>query len=149
MKNLFLLFLAGVSLFACRSKSDSVAASETISMALPSELPADFVAFYQKFHTDSLYQMGHIIWPLLGQTSVQVDSTHSEKQPTQWQKENWRMHRAVDFSKGDFLQEWTPMSETLLIERIRTTGANYVLERRFAKSGNEWELIYYADMQEM
>lgn len=149
MKNLFLLLLVGVTIVACRPKSGSVSGSEAISLTLPSELPADFAVFYQKFHQDSLYQVAHIVWPLQGQTGVQVDSTHSEKRPTQWQKETWRMHRAVDFSDGDFIQEWTPMSETLLIERIRTKGANYALERRFAKSGAEWELIYYADMQEL
>lgn len=149
MKNLFLLLLVGVAMVACRPKSGSEPAAEAISMTLPSELPADFAVFYQKFHQDSLYQMAHIVWPLQGQTSVQVDSAHSEKRPMQWQKETWHMHHAVDFSDGDFIQEWTPMSETLLIERIRTKGANYALERRFAKSGNEWELIYYADMQEL
>jgi hypothetical protein len=149
MKYLFLLLLVGVTIIACRPKSSSESGSEAVSMTLPSELPADFVVFYQKFHEDSLFQMAHIVWPLQGQTGVQIDSTHSEKRPTQWQKESWRMHRAVDFSKGDFSQEWTSMSETLLIERIRTKGANYALERRFAKSGDVWELIYYADMQEL
>jgi len=38
----------------------------------------------------------------------------------------------------------------MVIERISFVAANYALERRFYLNENgEWELIYYADMQEI
>ena len=53
-------------------------AKESLSKEVSKELPADFVAFYEKFHQDSAYQMAHIIFPLEGYPA-QVDSATDRK----------------------------------------------------------------------
>jgi hypothetical protein len=114
------------------------------------QLPAGFAAFYEKFHQDSLYQLAHISWPLSGETSLDVDSLTTRRVPTNWQKEQWRMHRPVDFSTGDFKRSFIPMGEAIVVEKIRYINAGFGLERRFTRRRDgEWELIYYADMSEV
>lgn len=155
MKNIFLSALAGLLLLgACRqvskdaaSTGNQLAEKQSLTAA---EAPADFQVFYEKFHADSLFQIAHISWPLSGETAVQRDSTAIEKKATTWMLENWRMHRPVDFSTGEFKREWQPLGDAMIIERIRYKAANFGLERRFAKQNNgDWELIYYSDMHEM
>lgn len=47
-------------------------------MLTDARLPADFVEFYRRFHSDSLYQIEHINWPLAGKQARQIDSGHVE-----------------------------------------------------------------------
>ncbi|MCS6928358.1 MAG: DUF4348 domain-containing protein [Saprospiraceae bacterium] len=114
------------------------------------DIPADFVAFYQKFHADSVFQVQHISWPLAGLTTEPApDGTLSSK-PIYWERENWRFQRAVDFSKGEFKQHLHALEGRYVVEVIAYAAAShYALERRFMRrSDGSWELVYYADMQE-
>lgn len=154
MKQFAFFVLALTMLAACKSKTDPsnlpgqpAQTTLTDSAGAP---PPDFQQFYAKFHADSLYQVAHINWPLPGMDVVQTDSSHADLVHKEWQPAEWRMHQAVDFSSGDFEQELQLLGDVMVIERIRTAGANYGLERRFAKRPNgEWELIYYAYMHEI
>jgi hypothetical protein len=130
---------------ACKNQSDTNI-QVTNDMA---GLPEGFMAFYEEFHADSLYQIAHIVWPLEGEKGVQVGDGRVEIQSVEWLPESWKMHRRVDFSKGEYRQELEPVGEIMVIERIYTKLGNYGLERRFAKSpSGEWELIFYGDMRE-
>jgi hypothetical protein len=46
----------------CKPKA-TVTENEPSEEAVPDTLPDDFVEFYDKFHTDSAYQLEHIIFP--------------------------------------------------------------------------------------
>lgn len=154
MKQLIFVVMALVLLAACQSKpnpanlpSQPAETTQTDAGASPS---SDFQQFYAKFHTDSLYQIAHINWPLPGQDVVQSDSMHADLVHKDWQLAEWRMHRAVDFSAGEYEQELQLLGDVMVIERIRSAGTNYGLERRFVKRPNgEWELIYYSYMHEI
>lgn len=123
---------------------------EQTSQLSKGQLPADFLSFYDKFHSDSLFQIDHIAWPLQGVTTEQIDSAQSRKKTVYWEKKNWRMHRPVDFQSGEYKQRWEMLGDLLIIERISYAAANYGLERRFARRDDgAWEMIFYADMQEI
>ncbi len=134
-----------VLFFACRNSS--TVPSKPVSFG---ELPADFRAFYEKFHTDSAFQMTHIEWPLRGETSVQADSAYPERRLASWEPAQWSIQHAVDFRTGEFKGEWEMLGEEFVLERIKYAAANYGLERHFIKrEDGEWQLLFYADMQEM
>lgn len=140
----FFVFCLLLSVFSCKNKP--TASTKT---ATDAQLPAGFMSFYDKFHRDSVFQMSHIQWPLRGETAVQMDSTRREKQLASWEPQTWNLQRPVDFNSGEFKREWETMGEEFVIERIRYAAANYGLERHFMRrEDGEWELIYYADMQE-
>ena len=153
MLRIAIFFATLLPLAACRdtapSSANTPAVTEQTTQAPNSQLPADFNAFYQKFHTDSLYQIAHIVWPLQGLSSVEVDSGRQEKQAIFWEPAKWRMHRPVDFRSGDFKRDLQVLGDELVVERISYVAANFGLERRFVRSSQgEWELIYYSDMLE-
>ncbi|MBL7797874.1 MAG: hypothetical protein JNJ90_15375 [Saprospiraceae bacterium] len=153
MSRITLLFISSLLFAACRgrnaSSSNTPAQSDQTTQVQGDQLPPDFNEFYEKFHADSLYQVAHISWPLQGLTTVQLDSTRQEKQAIYWEKANWRMHRPVNFSSGEFQRKLQVLGDELVVEHISYAAANFGLERRFVRSNQgEWELIYYADMQE-
>lgn len=147
---LFLLCLCSLlALLSCQGGSQSATVpQETTALPADAALPADFVAFYKSFHSDSLYQMAHISWPLQGDVSEQIDSTHYRPKAHTWTPETWRMMR-LNFSPNDFKMETEMLGDGLVIERIRARSVSFGLERRFARQPNgEWELIFYSDVQE-
>jgi hypothetical protein len=141
-----LSFFSLIVLFAACRNSGTPSAG-VVGTATP---PADFMEFYDKFHSDSLYQIAHITWPLQGESTVAVDSMRQRKVLKEWERDSWRMHHPVDFNSREFDRVFENLGDAIVIEKIRYAAANYGLERRFAKrTDGEWELIFYADMQEM
>lgn len=145
----FVIFLLFASLFfSCKNQPKTSIEPEQI-VETTVQLPQDFVDFYERFHKDSLYQMEHIVWPLQGDASEQIDSTHYQKKKTQWQPESWHMQR-LDYNPNDYNRNVQMLGEVVVIERIWAKAANYGIERRFSKqAGGDWALIYYSDLQEM
>jgi hypothetical protein len=110
-------------------------------------LPADFVAFYDKFHTDSQYQMDHIIFPLEGlpNSGVGADTTITERYF--WQRADWKIHNHFTDPSGQF-EHWFVVKDPRIIEHwIAMKGTNLMMQRRFAKLDEEWFLIYYIGMR--
>ena len=95
------------------------------------EIPEEFVSFYEKFHTDSLFQLEHIIFPL----SMKSDST-------KWQKDEWTHHKAFDSQDGAYTREFDNFNG-IIIETIREKNNSFKIERRFSKSSDSYNLIYY------
>jgi hypothetical protein len=145
MRTLYLL-LASIAFFFSNCKNDPKRPEQAKT---ESDLPADFQDFYQKFHADSAYQMAHIQWPLKGETSEPIDSIQHRKVLVSWEPATWRLFQTPDFGSGDFKRELEMVGDVLVVERIRYKAANYGVERHFFKNDqDEWELIFYADMQE-
>jgi len=105
-------------------------------------LPEGFTAFYEQFHQDSAYQMAHIVWPLEGVPDNAGDRLQDRSY--RWQKEDWVMMGAIDYSSGQYQREFLSMGKDIIIEKITHESGRYALIRRFAVVSGEWHLIYYA-----
>jgi hypothetical protein len=126
----FLLILGLMS--GCKSKEQQ---SE-----LPG-LPEDFEVFYVKFHTDSAFQMEHIIFPLEGHVRL-MENQIEIINPISWEKDDWTLHKPFNDHGGTFTQKYI-MTDNVVIEKINDRSNFFRMERRFAKLGDEWSLIYY------
>jgi len=111
-----------------------------------SEIPTGFSEFYEKFHEDSLYQLAHIRFPLEGMPTV---NDNSIPQDFHWEANKWEMHKPFKDDGTDFKRELNVVDSTIVIETIRMRSNEYGMERRFAKFGNDWQLIYYASMNKL
>lgn len=151
MRLRFSLPLLAVICFACNRQpagNTPSQADQTGTAPASENMPPDFLAFYEKFHTDSLYQMSHINWPLQGDKTVPVDSTTLQLREVQWEARNWRMHHA-NFDLNDYRIERQAIGDIMVVERVMAKAVNYGIERRFAKQPDgEWALIFYSDMRE-
>lgn len=107
------------------------------------KLPSDFETFMTQFHTDSLFQMEHITFPLQG-LPMAVDSVEMTNGEFRWQPEDWTLHRPFDNENKEYKQNFTQITEDLIIERVTTNQGDFGMERRFYKMDNGWNLIYYA-----
>ncbi|MEY4904094.1 MAG: hypothetical protein RLZZ292_1909 [Bacteroidota bacterium] len=143
MQKQFLMFFLFASFLACKKKETNTTnnAPQTVN------LPTDFEAFYEKFHTDSLYQLQHISFPLKG-VPMGADSM-SLANGYYFQPEYWVLQHKVDFSDGKYTRDFQLLGENIVTETIMQTDEPYGMQRRFAKLGNEWSLIYYVAMNQV
>lgn len=111
-------------------------------------MPPGFLAFYQRFHNDSVYQLEHIVFPLQGLPSM-ADEEVITSNNYRWEKENWVLHQPFENAEGEFSRSFTKLSDEMVIENIQLAGGGYGMQRRFSKSGDEWFLIYYAGMNQL
>lgn len=127
-------------LAACRPATSG--AEEAV--ALPGDLPAGFLDFYERFMTDSLYQMEHILFPLQGLPD-RADSAIVAGNSFRWRQEDWNMHHPIERSTG-FSIDLKPVTDTYILELIVHHSGQYGMERRWAHMGDGWYLIYYAGL---
>lgn len=122
------LFLISVFISIVSCKNEKISLEE---VQFKEEIPPDFLNFYDQFHGDSIFQMNHIIFPL----QMQSDSTP-------WLKENWTLHKPFSSQSGEFQRKYFHLNG-IVIEQISDSKGYYNIERRFSKSGNSYNLIYY------
>ena len=108
------------------------------------ELPDDFQTFYDKFHTDTAFQLSHIIFPLQGYPAV-TDSAQYVPENFTWAKEKWILHRPFDNAGGEFKRSFLNFND-IITEEISDRSGQFKMLRRFSKMDNEWFLIYYKEM---
>jgi len=94
-------------------------------------IPSDFVTFYNKFHSDSIFQMDHIVFPL-----AQKDDG------TKWQKENWKIHKAFNDQNGAYTRSFDNFNGLIFETIVEKTGA-FKIVKRYSKTNDEYNLIYY------
>ena len=140
------LILAPVILDSCKKKASPDEASLSEEVA-PDTLPDDFVAFYDRFHTDSQYQMDHIVFPLEGMPASTGDDDTLVTERFFWQRNEWKKHNHFTDPSNQF-EHWYQVLDARIIEHwIKMKGTNLVMRRRFAKLDDEWFLIYYSGLR--
>jgi hypothetical protein len=133
---------------SCKSGGNN-APAEAATEAPVDTLPGDFVAFFNRFHDDSVYQMEHILWPLEGLPAAVVDGEDIPSERYYWQKSNWKKHNHFTDPGGNF-DQWYEVANDRFIEHwIQLKGTNMYMRRRFAKLDDGWFLIYYQGLRPM
>jgi len=132
----FSVFFLALVLFSCGNQIEEQVVEET------SPNVDDFEAFYDKFHSDSIYQKAHVLFPLQG-LPTNADTTILKQGNFYYQEEDWITQNRLP-ANSDFQSTILPIDSALVIERILHQSGQYAMERRFAKMDGEWMLIYYA-----
>lgn len=139
-----LLVVLVFMLIACKPANLETKTSEPVEDMSDMKIPEDFRTFYDRFHSDTSFQLEHIVFPLSG---IPANSdTLTAGTNYKWQKEGWRWHRPIDPTLTGFEQEWQMLTQDLIIETISQRSAGFGMMRRFAKMDTGWMLIYYAGM---
>lgn len=141
-----------ILLFSCKTDSSSTKGGGKVEAIDDNVLSVseDFILFFDKFHEDSVFQKKHIEFPIPG-----LPNNASLEQINDgffWEASNWKVHNKVNYSDtlftNNFRRELIPFG-SMVVERIYEVGKNSAMERRFAQTNGEWNLIYYAGMNQM
>jgi hypothetical protein len=102
----------------------------------------NFTSFYQRFHSDSAFQMKRIIFPLPG---VNTDDMTVDDSIYYWNVEKWEVHKFPNIKANDFKVD-NMMSENTVVEKIYKDDSGFFIERKFELLNCKWILTYYANI---
>ena len=141
------ILLYSLSFTNCKKAVTNVEKQAVESEAVIDTLPDDFVTFFERFHTDSAFQLEHIIFPLEGLPGSIEETDTIATQRYFWQRQDWVKHNPFTDPAHQF-EHWYEVLDTRLIEHwVQLKGTKMVIQRRFAKLDDGWYLIYYAGMR--
>lgn len=119
---------------------DSVS-NYSISKAVEKELPENFEVFNKKFHSDSLFQVSRVDFPIEGKHVTGFEQYN-------WTKKNWQF-QAVPVAENTEMGEYEHSlvkTDTLIIEKFWIPNSGFEVERQFKLVHNKWFLVYYNDI---
>ena len=133
----FMIFLIFLS---CKSRETQTSLNDTNVNAKYDNFKfqfKDFESFYEKFISDSIYQISRTKFPIKGCYEGLDDKR-------EWTKDNWPL------MKWDLRQEIKETSDSLVIEQYENKfffgsycrGCGFSFEMEFEKTDNEWFLTY-------
>lgn len=132
--------------FMIASSCDQKAKKHPLVMGIKDqvEAPVDFQQFYISFHTDSAYQLDHILFPLEGIPAAITDG--QDPADFKWEKEGWKLHSLDHFDADTYSIRRDVIDSTVVTEYIQDKASGFGIKRRFAKFEDQWFLIYYSAM---
>lgn len=130
-----------ILLISCNQKNSSeVVESDLPESEVTISFPDGFIDYYDRFHTDSSFQMNHIVFPLRSKT-VTIDSTGTESSEMVYTAENWKMHKP--FQNDDSYTRTHQVIGNMVIEKIQDNMGLLEIERRWGVIDSTWNLIFY------
>lgn len=136
----YLCLLLPFVLLSCQT-----AETDTDSIPTSGDATEDFTAFYQRFHSDSAFQLSRITFPLEG-LPQRADSATVVDNNFRWQKADWKLQQAPPSNSEEFELAFLPLGEDMIIERLTHQQWGLAITRRFARLDDGWHLIYYAGL---
>lgn len=134
IKSSLLTALVFVTIISCKQNQEEA----------KTEIPADFVEFYELFHTDTIYQVDHIQFPLEGMPAL-TPGSDLEGFKFWWERIGWKMHKPFNDNGGTFHRNFSNFAG-IITESISDDSGQFTMERRFTKMDGEWTLIWYKEM---
>ncbi|MFP4093547.1 MAG: DUF4348 domain-containing protein [Cyclobacteriaceae bacterium] len=125
MKNIFWLIFLLLFSAACRSSRQA-------------KSPEDFTQFYERFLTDSAFQMSRIDFPLPG-----LRPDESEDTAYQWTREEWIMLKKPELD-STYLRE-LEVSDTLATDEIYMESSGFYFKMVYEPIKRKWHLVYLID----
>lgn len=129
MKSVNCLFLFILLAFACHS----------VKNGRNSKPDEDFNQFYLLFHSDSVFQMERIQFPLEG-------GSYDSENETKWNKKNWQLKKytVYDVDTTQYKVEFN-FTDTMVNERIYIPNSGFDFLCKYKLIDGKWFLIYCMD----
>jgi len=125
------------------TKSNSEVANTSDSSVKPikKELPENFEEFNKKFHSDSLFQVSRVDFPIEGKHITGFEQSN-------WTRKNWQFQAIPVAEKTEIgeYQHSLVKTDTLITEKFWIDNSGFEVERQFKLINNKWFLIYYNDI---
>jgi hypothetical protein len=99
----------------------------------------DFDSFYVRFHTDSLFQIERVKFPLEG-------AIYDNDKEKKWSKKDWQQikYTVYEVDTGQFKVEFNK-TDSLVSERIYIPNSGFDFQCRYRLIKGKWFLVYCLD----
>ena len=105
--------------------------------------PENFNEFYLKFHSDSIFQMKRIKFPLKGYNIDDTYSPEDENITFFWEKDKWVFHNRP--IKNDSINIELKNKKGIVEEVLSIPNSGVEIIREFKLIDNKWYLVFYGN----
>ena len=143
MKQFHLSFLA-IWILSCNisgTRKQHVTPEESAINVYQVDTMELFTTFNARFHSDSMFQISRIAFPIGGHSIDGFDQND-------WTIKNWRFLEVPVSSTADTSEYKHSLitTDTTVVERFWIEDSGIQVERRFTLLGHKWFLTYYDDI---
>ena len=109
--------------------------------SISSNYSENFEEFNRQFHSDSIFQLSRINFPIEGKLIEGFDKQD-------WTYKNWELMKIPVSEKSSLpnFEHSVRKTEEVVIEKFWIDNSGFHFERRFKKIDGKWFLIYYNDV---
>lgn len=128
-------------IFICCKESNENRVLKTPSKKIENKSAENFDQFNIKFHSDSVFQLSRVDFP--------IEGTHiAGFERYNWTKKNWEFLAIPVSDKSEFeeYQHSLVKTDTLITEKFWIPDSGFEVERTFKLINNKWFLVYYNDI---
>jgi hypothetical protein len=146
MKKLIVILICCTALVGCKTSSNTpktkpdgkIAATASFAPPMNSKLE-DFDKFYDRFHSDSAFQLSRVKFPLKG-------GYHTVDNSSKWTPANWHIMttRVYDVDKNKYKATYSK-TENTFTQKVWIDSAGFYTECRFELIDGKWFLVYMND----
>lgn len=114
---------------------------ENPSKKVEKKLAENFEEFNKKFHSDSIFQISRVDFPIEGKYVSGFDQHY-------WTKKNWEF-QIIPVSEKSMSEEYLHSlvkTDSVITERFWIQDSGFEVERTFKLINNKWFLVYYNDI---
>jgi hypothetical protein len=111
-----------------------------------------FESFYERFHSDSVFQISRVSFPLFGFTNdkeclavrfLEKDTiVNGELANLVWLKEQWQLHKPFADS-ATFTRKIVWVDSSDVLESIFIPDSDFLIKRKFRRDFGKWHLVFY------
>jgi len=131
---LLMLLCALVAIISCKPKE------KVISGSFPRMGLEDFDRFYDRFHSDSMFQLSRVMFPLEG---YRADGFGVER----WKKETWPLMKVKVYDVDTAVYRVSyRKTENEFYEKVWLEESGFCFESRFRLIRKRWYLVYLKDL---
>jgi len=101
----------------------------------------NFEEFNRQFHSDSIFQLSRINFPIEGKLIEGFEKQN-------WTSKNWELMKIPVLEKSSLYNYKHSVRKTdeVVVEKFWIENSDFLVERRFKKIDGKWFLIYYNDI---
>jgi hypothetical protein len=130
--------LIGLFLTACSVKKSNISDN--------SDKSESFADFYQKFTTDSLFQLDRVEFPVHGRYMDNDLAGTTESDSITWTRQNWTIIHAIKQEDLSDLIISKNISDSLAIITTEGIDFNFTFEQTFKRKNGKWYLTNLTDL---
>ena len=115
--------------------------SITSNKSIPPKGLENFEEFNKLFHTDSVFQLSRVNFPIEGKL---IDGFDRQS----WTTKNWELMK-IPVSEKASLSDYRHLvkkNDKIVIEKFWIDNSGIIIERRFRIVDGKWFLVYYNDV---
>ncbi len=126
---------------------DTIISSDTLDYTLKTKVnnQEDFNTFYKKFHTDSVFQLQRIIFPMSGFEGIGDDNPFMKRKPFVWTRENWQLNYLPLKTDPNLKLVFKVMDSLKVEEQLYIPNTEFLNLRTFECKKGKWFLSNYYD----